>query len=254
MSEPRVGPYRQLAEYYDRVFAFGRAWGVGARAHFLDKLLPRVTTICDIAAGTGTTALEYARRGFRVYTVDLSPSMCRQTRLKARAAGLKLHVQRADMRDFALPEPVDLILCEYDAINHVPEREDLTRVARCVSIALKPGGHFFFDANTSQSFREVWPQTWKLEHKDVVAILSGGTNDAANWAYSDVDWFMREGKLWRRARERVEEVCWTQTEIRATFLGAGFNRIVSTDAARFCPHGIIKPGHRTVYLARKARG
>lgn len=67
--------------------------------------------------------------------VDNSPGMCRQAREKARRAGVLLRVLRADMRTFRLPEPVDLMICEGDAINHLDRKAELTRVVRSVARA-----------------------------------------------------------------------------------------------------------------------
>jgi len=251
MKNSGVPPYKQLAEQYDRVFTFGRAWGEAARQHYLKKLLPRVETICDLAGGTGTTALELVRRGHAVTCVDLSPTMCKLARSKARQAGLKLKVVQADMRDFTLPAPVDLVICEFDAINHIPEREDLPAVLHSVSRALKPGGHFYFDANNLKSFLEVWPMTWMIEEPGVVAVIDGGYDEETGKAFSNISWFLEEGKLWRRVKERVEEVCWTEDEIRAALADAGFDAVRSTDAARFYEGSVAKRGHRTLYLARK---
>ena len=61
-----------------------------------------VESACDLACGTGTTALLLARRGIRMFGVDLSPAMCRLARQKARHAGLPLVVLQADMRSFRL--------------------------------------------------------------------------------------------------------------------------------------------------------
>jgi cyclopropane fatty-acyl-phospholipid synthase-like methyltransferase len=47
-----------------------------------------------------------------MFGVDLSPVMCRRAREKAREAGLPLRVIHADMREFRLPELVDLVTCE----------------------------------------------------------------------------------------------------------------------------------------------
>jgi 2-polyprenyl-3-methyl-5-hydroxy-6-metoxy-1,4-benzoquinol methylase len=69
-----------------------------------------------------------AKRGIRAYAVDLSPGMCRATRRQAREASLKIAVSRQDMRSFCLPVQVDLVLCEFDALNHVPRKQDLPRV------------------------------------------------------------------------------------------------------------------------------
>src|SRR5438067_2173057 len=112
-------PYTLLARYYDSFFTFHLTWYLRARESLLGKILPRVSSACDLACGTGTTALELARRGIKVFAVELSPTMCRLAREKARRARIPMRVLRGDMRTFRLPEPVDLILCEFDALNHV---------------------------------------------------------------------------------------------------------------------------------------
>jgi methylase of polypeptide subunit release factors len=85
-----------------------------ARKHALGRILRRVASACDLACGTGTTALALASEGIRTFAVDISPIMCRLAREKARRARLPLRVLCADMRTSRLPEPVDLITCEYD--------------------------------------------------------------------------------------------------------------------------------------------
>jgi ubiquinone/menaquinone biosynthesis C-methylase UbiE len=118
-------PYRWLAEYYDTVFMFHQTWSDAARHQILEPLFCGVETACDLACGSGTTALNLARRGTRTYAVDLSPGMCQLARKRSRAAGLRLIVSRQNMRSFRLPERVDLVLCEYDALNHVPQKSSL---------------------------------------------------------------------------------------------------------------------------------
>ena len=246
----RVQPYRWLAEYYDEIFAFGGAWADAAREHVLGSTLPRVKSACDLACGTGRTALLLARRGIRAFGVDLSPAMCRVARRKVRAAGLPVRIIQADMRSFRLPQKVDLVLCEFDALNHVPRESDLPRVARAVARALSPGGWFYFDVNNSPSFRHAWPLTWFLDRPDVVLVMHGGYDARRDRAWSEVEWFIREGRRWRRERERVEEVCWTPQEICAALRAAGFKQIRSWDAMPFFKNDpIIRPGYRTVYLA-----
>jgi SAM-dependent methyltransferase len=91
-------PYALLAQYYDQffpshLFRYRRAW-----QRFLGKIFPRVRSAGDLACGTGTTALESARRGIRVFAVDLSPTMCRLARAKARHASVPIIIIRGDMR------------------------------------------------------------------------------------------------------------------------------------------------------------
>jgi SAM-dependent methyltransferase len=249
-----VNPYRLLAAYYDRIFPFARSWGASAREQLLDPVLAHCESVCDLACGTGTTAIEMALLGMRVYAVDRSPTMCDVARKKIERARLPVTVIRADMRTFGLPEPVDLITCEFDAINHIPRKEDLPLVAHAAARALKPGGHFYFDANNRLAFEEIWPLTWRLEKPGVVLVMHGRFDACNDRAYSTAEFFVRKGKLWERHLERIEQVCWTQKEIRATLREAGFEAVRAWDASRFFPPGsMIDRGHRTIYLARKKR-
>ena len=58
----------------------------------------------------------------------------------------------------------------------------------------------------------------------------------------------------QRRRERIEQVSWTEAEIRGTLRKAGFGRISAFDATPiFVGDPKIRPGCRTFYLARKSR-
>ncbi len=246
-------PYRWLAQYYDRLFTFHLPWFEAARHRILSPILPHVEAACDLCCGTGTTALLLARRGIEMYGVDLSPTMCRLAREKARRAKLPLTVIHADMRDFRLPRPVDLITCEFDALNHVPRESDLAWVARSVSRALRPGGWFYFDVNNHRSFEKIWPGTWFTDQPDVALVMHGGCDRARKRGWTKVDWFCREGRLWRRHQEYVEQVAWSRAEMVKTLRAAGFGKVSAWDATLFIKgeHARIEPGCRTFYLARK---
>ncbi len=257
-------PYRWLAQYYDEFFAAFRSPIEAARASVLGPILPHVEIACDLACGTGATALILARKGIKTYAVDLAPPMCRLVRLKARRARLPVHVMRADMRTFRLPQSVDLVTCEGDALNHVRRKADLVRVAKAVQRALRPGGHFFFDVNNSLGFERYWSGTVWFEKPGVVLVMRNGHSGQADRAWSDIELFIRDGNCWRRRHEHVEEVCWNFDEIHSTFREAGFDHLRAWDAAPFFKaiadvrrpdrkNSLIAPGCRTFYLARKAR-
>jgi len=252
MSKPAVvQPYRWLAEHFDQVFAGSRKFIEAAHRAIVEPILPKVRVACDLACGTGATALDLAARGIRMYGVDLSPGMCRAARRKARERKLALTVIQADMRDFRLPEPVDLILSEYDAINHVPRRSDLRRVSLAVARALNPGGWFFFDVNNLAGFEKYWRGTCWIEKPGIVLVMRNGHSLQRRKAWCDCEWFVREGRLWRRHTERVEEVCWTEDEINGVLTAAGFAQVQVWDATPFKGDGITTEGCRSFFLACK---
>jgi SAM-dependent methyltransferase len=249
-----MSAYRWLAPFYDDLFSSAHSPIDAGRDRLLAAILPRVTAACDLACGTGTTAVALARRGIHVYAVDASPDMCRLARNKAGEADLRVRVIRDDLRTFRLPEPVDLITCEGDALNHVPRHADLRRVARSVERALRPGGHFFFDVNNSKGFESYWKGVMWVEKPGVVLVMRSGHNRKSDKAWSDIEMFVRKGRMWRRLHERVEEVCWTDDEIRRVFRASGFDSMLAWDAAPFFNQSSIGPGCRSFYLARKASG
>ncbi len=246
-------PYGMLAKYYDQFFRFHLSSYGAAREHVIGGILKRVQSACDLACGTGTTALLLARQGIKMYGVDLSPTMRRLAREKSRRLDLLLRVVSADMRDFRLPEPVDLILCEFDSLNHLTRKGDLALVGRAVSNALRPGGYFYFDVNNRLAFETIWPGTWWVEKPDVVLVMHGGYDRPRNRGWTNLEWYLRDGRCWRRRSERIEQVAWTKAEMSATLRKAGFYRISAFDATPFfIGDPKIHPGRRTFYLARKS--
>jgi SAM-dependent methyltransferase len=187
------------------------------------------------------------RLGIKVFAVDLSPTMCRLARVKARRVGAHIRVIRGDMRTFRLPERVDLITCEFDAVNHLAHRSDLAKTAKAVARALRPGGFFFFDVNRRWHLEKNWPGMHWAEESGVVMIMRGSYDRRREKGCLDLEWFVRENTCWRRLREHIEQVWWTDEEIRRSLREAGFDRIQSADARHFLP---TARGTRTFYLAR----
>lgn len=243
--------YKWLAKYYDFLFEFRRPFD-SARRQIIGPLLPEVDSACDLCCGTGTLALKLAGKGIAMFAVDLSPDMCRIVRANAKRAGVPLRVLQADMRDFKLPQQVQLITCEFDALNHVPAKRDLHRVLKCVADALKPGGHFAFDVNNRLAFERIWPGTWFVDKDPVAMVMHGGHNPGSDRAWTDVEWFIRRGRTWTRHHEHVEEVCWSAAEMKAALAKAGFDKVRAWDAAPFFEDKFTRPGFRTFWRARRA--
>lgn len=144
-----------FADIYDQVV--GRDfWGLWWRA--FDRSVAahgvRFDSVCEVACGTGEIALRFAAQGHEVSGVDISPDMIRVAREKCRGSGVRLEVQA--MEELTLPEPVDLIVCCYDALNRLPTRAVLEGTLARFRAALTPGGHVVCDLATLRHLERDW--------------------------------------------------------------------------------------------------
>ena len=114
-------------------------------AWYVDLARAADEPIVELAVGSGRVAIPIAREtGKRVIGIDSSPAMLAIAR--ERAAGLPVELREGDMRDLALEEPVDLVICPYRALLHLPTWADKRRVFERVAASLRPGGRFAFNA------------------------------------------------------------------------------------------------------------
>lgn len=105
--------------------------------------------VLELGCGTGRVLVPLLRDGHRVVGVDRSQPMLR--RCAARIARLspgrrqRAELVRADFRDLAFSRRWPLIICPFNTMMHLYDREDLQRFFSSVRRHLAPGGRFCFD-------------------------------------------------------------------------------------------------------------
>jgi len=110
----------------------------------LDTLaIEQGATILDFGSGTGTFAIEAARRGARVHAIDVSRSMLARAKSKADQEGVSgIEFHNAGFLTYEHPESsADAIVTTF-AFHHLPDfwkGISLKRIYRM----LKPGGQFY---------------------------------------------------------------------------------------------------------------
>ncbi len=103
--------------------------------------------IVELAVGNGRVAVPIAERtGRRVIGIDASQAMLDRARERAEAAGVELELRHGDMRELALDEPTDLVICPFRSLLHLPTWADRRRVFEQVAGALVPGGRFAWNS------------------------------------------------------------------------------------------------------------
>lgn len=109
----------------------------------------------ELGVGNGRILVAAARQGKAMIGVDYSANMLELCRQHAASAGVlsRLTLIQADFRDFALPEPAELITIPFHTIGHLVSLGDKRDGLRHIFSQLAPGGrlifdHFIFDPET----------------------------------------------------------------------------------------------------------
>jgi len=276
MATRRNRPYDLLARFYAAILGdFPPKMNRHAREKILRRHWSRIGSACDLACGDGATAVDLARRGLRVEAVDLSPTFVRAARARARAAGVRVRVRLGDFRTFRVGAPVDLLLCEFSALNHLERRSDLAQVFRAVARALKPDGLFLFDVNTPRSFATQYTQTMFFENPRFKVVMRGALEDGGRRAHSTYDWFLPTGSAgdagrrakvgrarrgrtdpptFRHVRESLWNVCWSEAEFARALRRAGFTLLATFDGQDVRPKFPGAERGNDLYLLARKRG
>jgi len=138
-----VSSYDAFADDYD-VWAADMAQDVD---WYVELAAAAREPIVELAVGSGRVAIEIARRtGKRVIGIDLSPKMLAVAR--ERSAGLQVDLREGDMRELTLDEPVELVICPFGSMFHLPTWRDRRAVFDRVAASLVPGGRFAWNVFT----------------------------------------------------------------------------------------------------------
>lgn len=138
----------QDAELYD--FEYRRRRGdVVFYRKVAAELLDGPGRVLELACGTGRVTAGLVRDGHMVVGVDLSDAMLRAAAARVerlgRGAGERLHLVRADMRQFALAARFPLIVMAFNSFEHLYTRVEVAACLERIQAHLEPGGRFVFD-------------------------------------------------------------------------------------------------------------
>lgn len=103
------------------------------------------TSFLDIAAGPASNAIEMAKRGLKTFALDYSSEMVAYGVEKARLADAPITYLQGDMRNFELPQPVDLAAIFMDSTSYLITNEDLVNHLKSVAKSLKKDGLYLME-------------------------------------------------------------------------------------------------------------
>jgi ubiquinone/menaquinone biosynthesis C-methylase UbiE len=178
----------------------------------------------DLACGTGTAAVSFAKQGLKVYGVDGSVYMLNVARKKAQREKVHIDFLHSDMRSFSLPSKVDLAVSLFDSLNYLTELDDLIMAFRRVEEHLNNGGFFMFDMNTFYGIKYSWDNSVHLSWmgEDVFIIDSNTYDENTRTATKTLTIFVkRKDELFKRIKEQHAERGYTVSEIKHALKEAG---------------------------------
>ncbi len=128
--------YGSRAALYDLIYAWKDYDAEIERIHALLGGLgvPDGGTLLDAGCGTGKHLAGLAK-WYRASGFDGAEPMLAIARQRIDAP-----LWRADLADFAVPEPVDAATCLFSAIGYLPDEASLRASAACFARAVRPGG------------------------------------------------------------------------------------------------------------------
>lgn len=245
--------YSVFAQFYDQLTV---NVDYPRRAEYLLALLARLGhepgLTLDLACGTGSLTLELFRRGIDVYGADASAEMLMQAREKCMEAGADILFLRQRMQDLDLFGTINTVVCSLDSINHLQGGEQVQRTFQRVSLFLEPGGYFLFDLNTLYKHEEILgSRTFVYDMEDVYCIWQNRHMPATGRVDIRLDFFSREGKLYRRSGESFSEYAYPIHTVVEWLREAGFGSIQIYDELTFDPPR--EDSQRLVFAAKKER-
>ena len=198
MREPE---YHELSKYYDLI----NQKYVPYEKHFtfiegaLGKYGKKPHRILDLACGTGTHSVYFARNGYEVVGVDLSHDMLEIAREKARSAVVQIKFLQGDMRDLHFDKEFDCSLCINQSAMYCLTYSDISALLVGVKNSLKEGGVFIMDFLSKYDEGEFTGKEWVESEGVRVECIREETYDKANQILTDkTTYFVTEDNLTRR--------------------------------------------------------
>lgn len=246
-------PFARIAPYYDQIMS-SVPYGIWAEylaqlAELAGRPIRPGSRVLDLATGTGSIALQLARRGCLVVGIDRSEAMLARARHRAADSGLPVEFLCCDLTDFDLPPEFDHALCVYDSLNYILDHERLKRAFANTRAALRAGGLLIFDVNTVRALE-----------------MELFTQRSAEDAPVRYRWTSRYNPRTRISRIRMRfevaatgehlsvvhhQRAYTDEELRSALAAAGFDDVAAYAAYRLAPPDDLTD--RAFYVARPAQ-
>ena len=226
------------------------------RAKYFHKLIQQFKTegpiLLDLACGTGSLSVEFARLGYDVIGVDNSADMLSVALEKKYEAEQDILFLCQDMTELDLYGTVDTTVCALDSINHVTDPKAVRKIFQNVSLFTVPGGLFLFDVNSPYKHREVLGNnTFVYDCDNVYCVWQNEYKEETQTVNISLDFFAydEESDSYTRSSEQFSERAYEPAWLEELLDKCGFDLLaVYGDDSMEAPTAETQ---RLIYAARK---
>lgn len=243
--------YDIFARFYD---SLTENVGYKKRADYFCRLLSSCNEqkgiLLDLACGTGTLSIEFAKRGYDVIGVDCSVGMLSEARRKCAEAGQNILLLCQNAAELDLYGTIDFAVCALDSINHFSGADEVQTAFDRLSLFMNKGGAFVFDVNTVYKHKNILADnSYIYDFDDVFCAWQNTLNDDMSVDIS-LDFFSpAQNGLWERSTEEFTERAYPLEELEKMLVKSGFSVSGIYDDLTLDPVG--PDSERAVLLARK---
>lgn len=225
--EPYGEPYGSFADIYDRIMDSVDYEGWADYVEQLLKMHPTkfsVEKIIDLACGTGSSTLPFARRGYKVTGIDLSEAMLKQAREKTWRQGLQVNYLLQDIRSLKLTGMYDLALLFQDGLNYILCEKELAETFRGIYQIINAGGLFIFDlTRPGLRYTDKKGSTCVAELEELTLIMESSYETSEDlWSARLTVFQETEHGLYKKYREEHREKDYDPDKVKEILNRTGF--------------------------------
>ena len=148
----------KFAEYYDLMTEHK---DYSKECDFIEIVLSKFlenppNKILDVGCGTGTHALELARRGYKIFAFDVAKPMI-EIAIKKDTKN-EVQFSHGDITDYR-GKKFDAVICMFNTVNYLPDFFDFVNFLKNVRSAMSERGIFIFDSWNGLAVTKIRPSS-----------------------------------------------------------------------------------------------
>lgn len=206
--------------------------------------------LLDLACGTGSLSVEFAKKGFEVIATDASADMLMEAQNKAFEEAVSIMFLCQRMQETDLYGTVRAIVCALDSINHLENISEVKKTFSVLKNFIDDGGIMIFDVNTLYKHREVLADnTFVYDEKNVYCVWQNRLLPDNATVGINLDFFVKNGDSYLRFNENFKETAFSDREITEAVEENGF-RVIKRYADMSCS-GPREDTERVYYVVRR---